>query len=53
MTYEDQVIAAAKQGYGDVNANFSETLEILLRAVFKAGVLEGKRNANGFTGLDD
>jgi hypothetical protein len=49
MSYEDEIIAAANQGYPNLDPKLKE----LLRLVYKAGYQEAQRNANGFTGLDD
>lgn len=56
MTYEDEVVAAAVQGFQkyEMDKLFPvEGLKPLLHAIYKAGYLEAQRNAKGFTGLDD
>ena len=42
MTYEDEVIEAAKEGLMRINATLTPQMEKLLRAVFQCGYKQGK-----------
>ncbi len=53
LSYEDEVIKAAKQGFMDSLTPLTPQFETLLRLVYRAGYHEAQRNQNGYSGCDD
>ena len=45
MSYEEEVIDAARKGYGESMTKWTPELEKLLRVIYKAGYNSGKYDA--------
>ena len=53
MTYEDEVIDAARKGYGQSMTKWTPELEKLLRLVYSAGYQQAQREIQIYSVFND